>query len=183
MRLAFLILLLLPALAMAGKVTVASASRDLAHAISIGDQVLMGNALAQMQGLACGGDGHAAALLGRKYMSGLEEFEPDPDRARPYLAFAASRGVPGAAVDLAILLTKHPGNQESFIEAVKWLRVGGFVDGLDSAQVQLAANALEIARQQYPDADLGEAEAAAAIMIHFLRNGLDAQVAPPCSSR
>jgi hypothetical protein len=160
-----------------------SAARDLAHAHSVGDQVLMGNALVRLQELACEGDPESSALLGRKYFSGSEEFQADPLKAEAFLSFAASSGVRRAAVELALHYLKQPPTTDSLQRASVWIRVGRYVDGAESPHVSLAENGIQIALANNPDVELADQAGAteAALIIHKIRNGISGQHEKPCS--
>lgn len=142
---------------------------------------MLGNTLSKLKTLACEGNARAAGLLGRKYHSGHEEFQADRERSRRYLTFAASRGEGSSATDLVMqLLATRPG---SLGEARKWLQVAQFSQGRDAVMVRLAENALEMAskdgagKSEEWEAAAGEA----AVIIHFIRNGLaNPQYQPPC---
>ncbi|MGI0646910.1 hypothetical protein ACRCPS_17995 [Pseudomonas aeruginosa] len=145
------------------------------------DGELLGNTLSKLKARACEGNARAAGLLGRKYHSGHEEFHADLARSRRYLTFAASRGEGTSATDLVMqLLAGGPGSLE---EARKWLQVAQFSQGRDAVLVRLAENALEMASKEAAgNAEEGEAAAGeAAVIIHFIRNGLpNPQYQPPC---
>ena len=155
------------------------AARDLAHANSIGDVVLMGNALARLQQIACAGDPQASAIIGRKYFSGAEEFQADADKARPYLLHAAEHAVPGAAVELTLLLLRQQ-DEESFTNANVWLRVAAYLEGVDSPQYQLASNAMAFALKARNLVSPPDVAADAALIIHKIRNGLYDPKSGPC---
>lgn len=155
------------------------AARDLAHANSVGDLVLMGNALANLKQIACAGDPQASAIIGRKYYSGAEEFQADSDKAKQYLQHAAEHAVPGAAVELTLLLLRQQ-HDESFKLANVWLRVAAFVEGEDSPKYQLASNAVAFALKARKLVSPPDVAAEAALIIHKIRNGLYDPKSGPC---
>lgn len=170
-------------LAMADSTGFQSVARDLAHAGVVGDPILQGNALVQLKELACQGNPRAAALLGRKYLSGEEEFQKDLDQSRRYLTFAASRGEGESVTDLPLLLLGREGDAEAHAEAYTWLQVARYSLGSDAVLVRFVESALALSEKAtpLPDALRTKADERAGIIIHHLRNGLDnPQFEPPC---
>lgn len=155
------------------------AARDLAHGSSVGDALLIGNALARLKSIACEGDPLASAVLGRKYFSGDEEFAADPEKAKLYLGHAAGNGVPEAAVELTLLLLREDGN-ESLREASIWLNVSAYLVGKDSPQYHLAHNAMSMALKARNQASPPGTAAESALIIHKIRNRLHDQKSAPC---
>lgn len=173
-----LLLLSSPTLAM----EVMEPSRELAHGHSVGDHVLIGNALVGLQDAACAGDAKAAASLGRKYYSGTEEFQANPSKAEPYLLYAAEHGVPGAVVELVLHFLKKQPSVESIQAAGVWLRVARYLEPDGSAYLAMIESAFRIALSNLDDFTFAEGRAAkdATLIIHRMRNGLAGIVEAPC---
>lgn len=179
-----LVLTMISAAAFAEDDARVSSARDLAHGHSIHDQVLIGNALVRLKQAACLGDSRAAALLGRKYISGKDEFQPNYAKAEPYLLYAAEKGEGDAALDLVLLNVAKPASTESIETATMWLQVAFYLNGFDSPQARVVQSSLQILTKNNPDlpASPAKVQTSAALTIHRIRNALNAKVSPPCNA-
>ncbi|MDG1580835.1 hypothetical protein [Pseudomonas sp. GOM6] len=179
-----LLIALLPAVVLGSAEPHVDAARMLAHGISTGDQIIVGNALAELRSLSCKGDPQASELLGEKYFSGREEFAADPNKAELFLTHAAKHGVKGSAITLVMHYLKSPPTAQTLREAAIWLRVARIEEEADSPRYRLAESGMKVASAGNPNLLPVEDEVAreAALILHAIRNDLLAGEPGPCQT-
>ncbi|EKF7417582.1 TPA: hypothetical protein MXR76_001995 [Pseudomonas aeruginosa] len=143
----------------------------LAAAVSMNDERELGLAMADLVGLACGGDAKAAAVLGDRYMSGSAEFDQAPGKALVLLRFASQSGDPRSMPGLVLLLSREGASQAEIEEAAKWKKIGeALLPG--RVEMALASQAFEIARN---GRDVAPGYQAAAVWIHKRNLGMSTE--------
>ncbi|MBI6605472.1 hypothetical protein [Pseudomonas sp. S4_EA_1b] len=143
----------------------------LAAAVSMNDERELGLAMADLVGLACGGDAKAAAVLGDRYMSGSAEFEQAPGKALVLLRFASQSGDPRSMPGLVLLLSREGASQAEIEEAAKWKKIGeALLPG--RVEMALASQAFEIARN---GRDVAPGYQAAAVWIQKRNLGMSTE--------